>query len=257
MAMIFPGMDPYLEHPQFWPGVHNRLIVYIADQLQPRLRPRYIATTEERIVVGEASHQIVPDVRIEQAGTGRGTSIAAASEVDQAVLVELPEPEIHEAYVAIIDRASGHRVVAIIEVVSPTNKHFGPGRESYLAKQREVMASTVHLVEIDLLRAGPHVLAVPEWLLPSHATYDYVVSVSRSPRRTGFEIYPRALQEPLPRVAIPLASDDPDVPLNLQAALTRVYEEGAFEDRIDYTRPCVPALTPEQQRWAEALTRHG
>ena len=45
--MIFPGMDPYLEDPQLWPGVHNRLVVYIADELQPRLEPRYLAAVED------------------------------------------------------------------------------------------------------------------------------------------------------------------------------------------------------------------
>ena len=32
--MIFPGMDPYLEDPRVWPGVHSRMVVYIADHLQ-------------------------------------------------------------------------------------------------------------------------------------------------------------------------------------------------------------------------------
>ena len=27
----FPGMNPYLEQPQLWHQVHNRLIVAIAD----------------------------------------------------------------------------------------------------------------------------------------------------------------------------------------------------------------------------------
>jgi len=40
MSMIFPGMDPYLENPQLWPGVHTRLIVYLADQLQLLLPAR-------------------------------------------------------------------------------------------------------------------------------------------------------------------------------------------------------------------------
>jgi hypothetical protein len=31
MPSPFPGMDPYLENPEFWPGVHNRLIVAIID----------------------------------------------------------------------------------------------------------------------------------------------------------------------------------------------------------------------------------
>jgi len=40
MPTPFPGMDPYLERPDLWPHVHNRLIVAIADDLAPRLRPR-------------------------------------------------------------------------------------------------------------------------------------------------------------------------------------------------------------------------
>ena len=45
----FPGMDPYLEQHSLWPGVHNRLIVQIADDIAPRLRPRYYVAIEERI----------------------------------------------------------------------------------------------------------------------------------------------------------------------------------------------------------------
>lgn len=26
MSSPFPGMNPYLEHPDFWPGVHHLLI---------------------------------------------------------------------------------------------------------------------------------------------------------------------------------------------------------------------------------------
>jgi hypothetical protein len=39
-------MDPYLELPEFWAEVHNRLIVAIADDLAPRLRPRYRVAIE-------------------------------------------------------------------------------------------------------------------------------------------------------------------------------------------------------------------
>jgi Protein of unknown function (DUF4058) len=30
MSMIFPGMDPYLEDPKLWPGLHSRMVVYLA-----------------------------------------------------------------------------------------------------------------------------------------------------------------------------------------------------------------------------------
>ena len=33
MSCPFPGMDPYLEHPTLWPGVHNGLIADAATRL--------------------------------------------------------------------------------------------------------------------------------------------------------------------------------------------------------------------------------
>jgi hypothetical protein len=33
MLMVFPGMDPYLENPEIFPGIHSRTVVYLADQL--------------------------------------------------------------------------------------------------------------------------------------------------------------------------------------------------------------------------------
>jgi len=125
--MIFPGMDPYLEHSVLWSGVHASLIVYIRDFLQPLLRPRYVAAIEERVFV-------------ETQGGER-----------------IPELEIHETYITVLDLISKQEVVAVIEVISPTNKVEGPGRKSYLNKQRKVRKSTAHLVEIDLLRTNLHV----------------------------------------------------------------------------------------------------
>jgi len=75
------------------------------------------------------------------------------------------------AGIEILDLHSGQRVVAVIEVVSPSNKCPGPGRDAYLAKQREIMGSTAHLIEIDLLRAGEHVISVPSWLVARRAPY--------------------------------------------------------------------------------------
>lgn len=49
MPSPFPGMDPYLEHPVLWEGFHARLVVAIANHLQPRLDPRYVASVEERV----------------------------------------------------------------------------------------------------------------------------------------------------------------------------------------------------------------
>jgi hypothetical protein len=254
MAMIFPRMDPYLENPQLWPGVHAALIVYIRDHLQPLVRPRYLAAIEERVYLESPDRPVVPDLRLQRHRPQAPGPALALAECDAPVLVRVPTEEVHETYVALLDLRSDQRIVSVIEVLSPTNKYAGPGRTSYLAKQEEVLRSAIHLVEIDLLRSGPHVLAIPERTARAHAEYDYLVSVNRaSGQRDHFELYPRRLREPLPRVRIPLAGDDPDVPLDLQGVLSRVHEAGGYADRIDYTRPCVPRLPAPEQAWADQL----
>jgi Protein of unknown function (DUF4058) len=177
-------------------------------------------------------------------------------EDDTFVEVQAPEGEVHQPYVALLDRQSGQRVVTVIEVVSPTNKYAGPGRESYVAKQDEVRRSATHLVEIDLLRTGPHVLAVPEWAARRQGPYDYLACVNRAHGlRDRFQLYSRGLRQRLPRVRIPLAGDDPDALLDVQAVLARTYEAGCYRDRLRYDAPCVPPLAPDDQAWADGRIR--
>ena len=146
--------------------------------------------------------------------------------------------------------------VTVIELLSPSNKRGGPGRKLYRSKQRDVLRSDAHLVEIDLLRTGRHAVAVPEGLARSRGPYDYLTCVSRARRpRDEFELYPRSLRRPLPTVLVPLAGDDPDLRVDLGPVLARTYEAGAYRDRIDYARPCVPPLSAEDQAWADALIR--
>ncbi len=117
METPFPGMDPYLEHPALWPGVQTRLIVALANQLGPKIRPRYVASVEDRVFTENLGQQL----------------------------------EVREHYIAILDRYQDFGVVTVIELVSPSNKEAGAGRDSYLAKQKEIRGSECHLVEIDLL----------------------------------------------------------------------------------------------------------
>jgi hypothetical protein len=255
MAMIFPGMDPYLEGPDLWPGVHSRLVVYISDQLQPLIRPRYIAAVEERVYLEGPGREVVPDVSIRrQPRSFEGVTVANAPSDGPEVLV-IPNLEIHESYIQILDRATGQKVITVIEVVSPTNKRTGAGRDSYLEKQREIRHSDAHLVEIDLLRAGYDVLAVPPDWLKKLGALDYLVSVERAWRRGRFEVYRRMLQQPLPVVDVPLAGDDPDVQLKLQDVIAQVYDAGSYIDRIDYSQPCFPPLAEQDQAWANERIR--
>lgn len=124
MQYPFPGMDPYLEQRALWEGVHARLIVAMANQLQPRLDPRYIASVEERVFL-EGPERRIPDVGIQKIKGQPGPRPQPAFASDTAVIVEVEDQEIREARVEILDSANDMRLVALIEVVSPTNKRGG------------------------------------------------------------------------------------------------------------------------------------
>jgi hypothetical protein len=248
MNSPFPGMNPYLEHPSLWEGVHARLIVSIANQLQPLLDPRYVATVEERVFI-EGPQQRIPDVWIQKTDKVDLERPQLESVGDTALVVEVKQLEIHQRHVEIRDAYNDMKLVSLIELLSPSNKRPGPGQQSYLEKQREVLERDCHLVEIDLLRDGDRVVSIPQWKLFEFERFDYVACVSRWPHRTKFEVYPRRLQERLPRLAVPLADPDPDIPLDIQLAVEQVYSEGRYARRLRYEQPCHPALDDELQAW--------
>ena len=250
MNYPFPGKDPYLTHPVLWQGVHARLMVAIANQLQPKLDPRYIASIEERVFI-EGPQRRVPDLRIQKVSEAGEAAVAAPMDADTAVIVEIDDLEIRETRVEILDASNELKLVALVEVISPTNKASGPGRASYLAKQKETLARDCHLIEIDLLSRGRHVLSIPGWRAKMLKPFDSLCCVNRWPSRNRFELYPRTLRQRLPRLGIPLADDDPDATLDLQAAFEQVYVEGRYWRRIRYGEPCKPRISSHDQDWAD------
>ncbi|MBC7514866.1 MAG: DUF4058 family protein, partial [Alkalinema sp. FL-bin-369] len=157
----FPGMNPYLENPALWAEVHHRLISAIAIVLGPSLRPKYRVAIEKRTYLSEGDRAIdvgIPDVAVlTTVKTGDRASGTVAmlepmsSNITQPFTVTLPiAQEVNEGYLEIREVATG-RVVTSIEVLSPTNKRSGNGRDAYLSKRQRVLGSLTHWVEIDLL----------------------------------------------------------------------------------------------------------
>ncbi|MBI4612707.1 MAG: DUF4058 family protein, partial [Planctomycetes bacterium] len=224
MPSPFPGMDPYLESDS-WRDVHSHFITYLSDDLNGVLGSNYVARTGERVVVESAAEQlrgILPDVHVvRRRPEGGGIAVAEHTE---PVRVRIEEFEFREPWLEIRDRR-GTTVVTVVELLSPSNKARGSnGRREYLRKQREVLESNVHLVEIDLLRAGKWALAIPEAAARDVCDFDYLVSVSRATDREEFELYPVRLEARLPRIKIPLAGKDPDVVADLQPLIDRCYD---------------------------------
>lgn len=146
-----------------------------------------------------------------------------------------------------------------IEVLIPRNKISGhPGRELYMKKQDELLGSRTHLIEIDLLRQGPHTVAAPEPLLAEHGPWHYVVSLHRGGEGERYETWPVELRQRLPRYCVPVEGADA-VTLDLQRLFTECYEEGAFDRQVDYRKePPPPPLLRADRAWlAETLANAG
>ena len=256
MKTPFPGMDPYLEHPILWTGVHSRLINVISQQIAPGLLPRYVASIEERVLIDIPQTQRIPDLWIQRLSRPARDSLNAGTAVvdmdlEEPLVMEIPGDPIREHYIEILDRYQDLKVVTVIEVLSPINKTAGPGRDEYLRKKLATLESSTHLVEIDLLRRGTRVVDFSEQQLEAIGPFDYLVTVNRfQPGRTQYEIIPRQLRKRLPKFGIPLVAPDADVALDLQSALDDVYKDGSYMLRIHYERPCSPTLDAEDQSWA-------
>jgi hypothetical protein len=159
--------------------------------------------------------------------------------------------EQREEYLHVRERAGG-RVVTLLDLVSPAHKHTEAGREAYLATRREARETGASAVEIDLVLGGRPLLDYSRDGLPA---WDYAVTVTRDTHPERYEIYTSTLSKRLPRFKVPLAADDRDAVLDLQAAFAAAYDAGSFAGRVDYGRPPGVSLGDEQRTWMAEVLR--
>lgn len=249
MPSPFPGMDPYLEDRSLWPDLHQRLITYTSEALQPSIRPKYVARIGERIEVAEIHKGFIPDVLIVEPPREpvvvmpQGSTIVA----DQPLAFEFLEEERHVPFIEIVYRETGD-VVTVIEVLSPANK-IGDGRDQYLQKQQDLLATHSNLVEIDLLGTGRPTALSRTANIETPADWRYTISISRAERRYRLEVYAFALSDRLPRCRIPLRAADPDVVLDLPTVFTRCYDVGGYDLMINYQEEPRVTLKETELSW--------
>jgi len=261
MASPFPGMNPFLEDPEFWSAVHNRLIVSIADDLVDHLSEKYRVEIEKRTYFSNDDESLlvgIPDVSVV---TGR---VEATPPTTQSSLSVLPEKvtipileEVNERYLEIREVATG-TVVTVLEILSPKNKRAGEGRLAYERKRNQVLASATNLVEIDLLRGGkpfPILRSLAEPIASQHLG-DYRILICRGNDRPRGDLYAFGLRQPIPTIPIPIVPGEAEPILDLQSLLHRVYDKGRYQLAIDYTSPLQPKLSEVDREWVETLLRH-
>ncbi len=262
MPSPFPGLDPYLEHPALCRGVHQAFITYATETLNTLLPPSYVASINERLYVVQPERSMYPDTMVVEPPSTHHRVVRGSEGETSAVAIDPPwvltlEPiEMREVFIEIIPVADESRVVTVIEVLSPSNKIAGSqGRQLYLTKQQDLLASQTHLTEIDLLRQGEHTVAAPRQVLHHRGQWDALVCLHRGGQGGRYEVWPIALRRPLPCIAVPLLGDDPDVALDLQAIFNRCYDAGGYVRRLDYQRQPVTPLPGDDAAWVDTLLR--
>lgn len=277
MPSPFPGMDPYLEDPNRWESFHSCYIAVLHEMLQSRVRPHFVVQQQTAVYLIEPGGDprdrppIKPDIFVVAPEPAPETPIAERTGARTAVIEQtITEPqilsvrypaEIRQRYLEIRDRATW-TIVAMIELLSPTNKdRRGGGLAQFDRKRRDVMASPVHWLEIDLLRAGERPYEVTGDVTRQSDYYALLQRGRGAPMTPAPQMGERMLhawffdvRDLLPVVAVPLRPPFPDVALDLQAALATVYAR-YYEGLVDYARPVVPPLPPADAAWADDRVR--
>src|SRR5262245_17979859 len=211
-----PGIDAYLEDEALWPLFQHQLVANLYQIILPGLVDRYRARIQHRTYVTE-----------------------------EPLFTSVIRQERHEEYIEIRQRTDG-RLVTVVDIASPVNKTLQQGRAAYHETRRFARAQNASVVEIDLCLQGQPLLdfsrdGLPEW--------DYAVTVTRCTQPERFEIYTSTLPKRLPRFKVPLAADDRDTVLDLQATFTRAFDHGNFLARIDYTRDPAARISDTHKAW--------
>lgn len=256
MPSPFPGMDPYIEDADLWRDFHQNLASEIQRQVAPQIRPNYFVrltprTTYETVELGK-TRSAYPDASvlknrpIREAAARYGTMVA---EPPYETRVEI-EVEVQDFSLEIRDKES--ELVTAIEILSRVNKRRGhEAYNTYRAKRRGLLRQPVHLLEIDLLRAGERVPVVDP--LPDAPYYVYL---SRENLRPHVGVWAIQFQDRLPTIPIPLRKPDPDAVFDLQRAVETIYDLSMYQESINYSEPPPPpALSDTDAQWLDEFLR--
>ncbi|MFQ5733420.1 MAG: DUF4058 family protein [Planctomycetaceae bacterium] len=248
MPSPFPGMDPFIEAQGCWPDFHSTFVNTWREQLLAVLPGSYDARIEERIYLswntGEPDRLVVADIAIEHdadADAPGGTATATLTDVEAATLT-LPDPaEVRETYIE-IRKHPERTLVCVLELLSPANK--GSDRSAYIAKRGELIRTSVHLVELDLLLGGQR---LPMWeRLPDG---DFYLFLSRSDQRPKSTVATWSLRQRLPRIPVPLAGPDEHVVSDLQAVFDTAWDRGRYDRILDYGKTAELPTGDDDRRW--------
>ncbi len=227
---------PPLKNQPHWESFHSAWANTIVRCLNLRwLSRRYrsaphahLGTFVEVDVATFEEESPVPDTGSPNGGVA--TAVWAPPRPAQTIAIDLPAQDVFE--VRVYDEDEGYRLVAAVELVSPSNKDRLETRQAFAIKCAAYLQQRVSVVIVDVVTdrlANLHVELMELLQLPAPAVDPDVVSLYAVAYRTTkekdawrMEIWPEqlALGAPLPTLPLWLASNLA-VPLELE----QTYEE--------------------------------
>lgn len=164
---LFDHFRPPVSLRHDWQSFHSRWTIAVMDALNRKLPDRFLA--EAQIQLGRKVEADVvefdrdEDLTTASADPGNGTVGGASGGGGTAVAAEPvvfapPTPtmsmpvEFHDSFeVTVYDLRRGRRVVAVVELVSPSNKDRPDERETFALKSLSYLKSGIGLVIVDFV----------------------------------------------------------------------------------------------------------
>jgi len=159
------------------------------------------------------------------------------------------EPDVYatKAKAVVIRHTSGHKVIAMVEIVSPGNKNSRNGLRAFVDKAIELLHAGIHLLILDLLPPGPRDPAgIHGAIWDKLIDHDFAMPVSHPLTLVSYRAgtYPEAFVEPS---AVGTCLTDMPLFLTQETYISVPLEstyQSAFENLPAYWRDVLAASRP-------------
>lgn len=140
--------------PGMFPDFHLSWLAYLKRALNQGLLPKgYYAMAEQKTgVYGPDVLALTADPRTDPAGGNGAVAVAEPRAARRVVAKAVPVV----GRVITVRHATGHRMVAVIEVVSPRNKDRARSVGAFAEKVAGLVRAGVHVAVVDILPPGRH-----------------------------------------------------------------------------------------------------
>ena len=253
MKSPFPGMDPFIEN-QKWSDFHGALIhalrQYLLDNLPPELEVESESTFSASDLILGARSNLSPDVSVAEAPQDdvlREPIAPYGNATSPTTVVKLTPEEVGRQRTVVIKRREGKELVAAIEVLSPANKRQ-PNLKVYREKRTTYLRGGVHLLELDLLRAG-----TPPFILVDWPTDPYRIQLVNA-FTAECVLWSVPLLQSLPTVFLPLLNGMEPIYINIQEMFEQVYAASRYRRSLVYDAERLrPVLSASEQNTVASL----